>query len=82
MLRYGDVGLCTESGGICPASTICSGRKSQLTGIVLKVPAVSDLKVLKEAPSGPDALPFTPMDEILEHSYLRDLSQRIRTGRI
>jgi len=52
--------------------------KKQLTGIVLKVPAVSDVKILKEAHSGPDALRFTPMDDILEHSYVRDLSERVR----
>ncbi len=52
--------------------------KMQLTGIVLKVPAIWDVKILREAPSGPDALPFTPMDDILEHSYVRDLSERVR----
>ncbi|HTW48482.1 MAG TPA: GGDEF domain-containing protein [Acidobacteriaceae bacterium] len=52
--------------------------KQQLTGIVLKVPALSDLKILKEAPSSPDALPITPMDEILGHSDVQDLSERVR----
>jgi diguanylate cyclase (GGDEF)-like protein len=52
--------------------------KSQLTGIVLKVPALSDLKILQEAPSGFDALPFTPMNEILGHSNVRDLTERVR----
>ncbi len=52
--------------------------KQQLTGIILKVPAISDLRVLQEAPSSPDALPFTPMDEIFGHSYVRDLSERVR----
>ena len=52
--------------------------KQQLTGIVLKVPALSDLKVLGNSPGGPDALPLTPMDDILAHSYVRDLSQRVR----
>jgi diguanylate cyclase (GGDEF)-like protein len=52
--------------------------KMQLTGIVLKVPSVSDVKILKRASSGPDALHFTPMDDILEHSYVRDLSERVR----
>ncbi len=51
--------------------------KKQLTGIVLKVPAASDVKILKEAPSRPEALSFTPMDEILAHSYVRDLSERV-----
>jgi len=52
--------------------------KMQLTGIVLKVFTTSDVKILKEAPRSPEALPFTPMDAILQHSYLRDLSERVR----
>jgi diguanylate cyclase (GGDEF)-like protein len=52
--------------------------KRQLTGIVLKVPAASDVKILKAAPSGPDALPLIPMDRILEHAYVRDLSEPVR----
>ncbi len=52
--------------------------KQQLTGIVLKVPAISDVKVLRAAAGGPEALPITPMDDILEHSYVLDLSQRVR----
>lgn len=52
--------------------------KKQLTGAILKVPALSDVKILREAPSGPGALPTTPMNEILEHSYIRDLSERVR----
>jgi diguanylate cyclase (GGDEF)-like protein len=52
--------------------------KRQLTGAILKVPALSDVKILREAPSGPDALPLTPMNEILAHSYVRDLSDRVR----
>jgi diguanylate cyclase (GGDEF)-like protein len=52
--------------------------KSQLTGIILKVPAISDAKILRGAPRGFDALPVTSMDEILEHSYVRDLSKRER----
>ena len=52
--------------------------KKQLTGAILKVPALSDVKILKEAPSGAGALPITPMNEILEHSHVRDLSERVR----
>jgi diguanylate cyclase (GGDEF)-like protein len=52
--------------------------KEQLTGIILKVPAIEDVKVLKEAPNGAEALPFTPMDAILAHSYVEDLSERVR----
>ena len=52
--------------------------KSQLTGIILKVPALSDVKILKGALSGPGALPVTSLDEILERSYVQDLSARER----
>jgi diguanylate cyclase (GGDEF)-like protein len=52
--------------------------KEQLTGIILKVPGLSGVNILTEAPSGPDALPFTPFDGILEHSSVRDLSERVR----
>jgi len=53
-------------------------KKRQLTGAILKVPSLSDVKILKEAPSGTDALSLTPMNEILEHSHLLDLSERVR----
>jgi diguanylate cyclase (GGDEF)-like protein len=52
--------------------------KQQLTGIVLKAPGLSDLKVLQEAPGGPDVLPIIPMNEVLAHSFVRDLSERVR----
>jgi len=52
--------------------------KQQLTGIILKVPAMSDVKILKEPPADGDALPFTPLDQILGQSYVRDLSARVR----
>jgi diguanylate cyclase (GGDEF)-like protein len=52
--------------------------KMQLIGIVLKVPVISDVAILQRAPSEAVALPFTPMDRILEHSYVRDLTERVR----
>jgi diguanylate cyclase (GGDEF)-like protein len=52
--------------------------KRQLTGAILKVPALSDVKILNEFPTGPGALPITPMDHILAHFYVRDLSERVR----
>ena len=52
--------------------------KNQLTGILLEVPELSGVKVVKRANIGPDALPVTPMDEILQGSYINDLSQRVR----
>jgi diguanylate cyclase (GGDEF)-like protein len=52
--------------------------KDQLTGIVLKVPAFSDVSIIKEAAIGPDAFPLIPMDKILEHSFQQDLSEQVR----
>jgi diguanylate cyclase (GGDEF)-like protein len=52
--------------------------KRQLTGAILKVPALSDVKILNQFPGGPGAIPVTPMDHILAHFYVRDLSERVR----
>jgi diguanylate cyclase (GGDEF)-like protein len=52
--------------------------KQELTGIILKVPAISDLKILQRAPGGSNVLPFTPMDEILAHSFVQNLSEPVR----
>jgi diguanylate cyclase (GGDEF)-like protein len=52
--------------------------KQQLTGIILKVPSTSDVRILEKANTDLEALPFTRMDDILEHSYIRDLSERVR----
>ncbi|HTW80535.1 MAG TPA: GGDEF domain-containing protein [Terracidiphilus sp.] len=52
--------------------------KQQLTGIILKVPAIADVNILKAPPSGRESIPLTPMDGILAHSYVRDLSEEVR----
>ncbi|MFZ0303096.1 MAG: GGDEF domain-containing protein [Terracidiphilus sp.] len=52
--------------------------KNQLTGVVIEVPSIDGLKILKPAASNPDSLPFTPMDEILEHAYVIDQTERVR----
>jgi diguanylate cyclase (GGDEF)-like protein len=60
---------------------VVAGRfdpKNQLTGILLEAPSLSDVKILKRSKTGPEALPVTPMDEILGSSHIRDLSRRIR----
>ena len=60
---------------------VVSGKfdsKMQLIGIVLEVPSLADVKVLKRAPVGLDALPITSMDQVLSSSYTRDLSRRVR----
>lgn len=51
--------------------------KDQLTGIVLKTPAISDVSVLKSAPILARPLPITPMDQILGHSFVQDLSEPV-----
>jgi diguanylate cyclase (GGDEF)-like protein len=70
-LRGADVEVAGSTSGIFDS-------KQQLTGIVLKVPSMSDVRILSEAPAGPDALPLTPMNEILAHSYVQDLSDQVR----
>jgi diguanylate cyclase (GGDEF)-like protein len=60
---------------------VVSGKfdsKMQLTGILLEVPALADVKILKRAQTSPDSLPITPMDEVLPNSYVRDLTPRVR----
>jgi diguanylate cyclase (GGDEF)-like protein len=52
--------------------------KNQMTGVVIESPAIADLKILKPAASSPDSLPFTPMDEILQHSFIHDQTERVR----
>ncbi len=52
--------------------------KNQLTGVVIEVPTIADLKILKPAASSRDSLPFTPMDEILEHAFVNDQTERVR----
>jgi len=53
-------------------------RKLQLTGAILKVPSLSDVTILVKSSSGTREPPFSPMNEIFQHSYVRDLSERIR----
>ena len=52
--------------------------KNQMTGVVIESPSITDLKILKPAPSDPDSLPFTPIDEILEHAFVNDQTERVR----
>lgn len=55
-----------------------SDSKGQLTGIVLAVPSLQEVKILKPAGTSPDLLPLTPMDEVLQGSYVRDSTSRVR----
>ncbi len=52
--------------------------KNQMTGVVIEAPMITDLKILKPAASSPDSLPFTPMDEILQHAFVNDQTERVR----
>ena len=53
-------------------------QKMQQVGTVLDVQNLDDVKVLRRADSSPEALPVTPMDQVLSGYFVRDLSQRIR----
>jgi diguanylate cyclase (GGDEF)-like protein len=60
---------------------VVSGKfdsKMQLIGILLEVPSVADVKVLKQAETNPESLPITPMDQVLYHYSVRDLTRRVR----
>jgi len=52
--------------------------KNQLTGIVLAVPSIADVKILKRAATSPASLPLTPMDEILKVYHVHDRTSRVR----
>ena len=52
--------------------------KNQLTGILLQVNTLADVKVLKPAGSASNLLPVTPMDEVLSGYHVVDLRRRIR----
>ena len=62
-------------------NAVVSGKfdsKMQLVGILLEVPALTDVKILRRAPLNPNALPITPINKVLSTSYVNDLSQRVR----
>jgi diguanylate cyclase (GGDEF)-like protein len=52
--------------------------KNQLTGILLQVPSMADVKILEHAQTDPASLPVTPMDEILKGYYVHDQTERVR----
>jgi diguanylate cyclase (GGDEF)-like protein len=60
---------------------VVSGKfdsKMQLTGILLEVSKLADVKILKRAETSPDSLPITPMDQVLSSYSVRDLTRRVR----
>jgi diguanylate cyclase (GGDEF)-like protein len=52
--------------------------KMQMTGILLEVPSLKDVRIVKRAERAPGALPVTPMDEILKSMDVQDRTQRVR----
>jgi len=62
---------------------VASGRfdgKMEITGAVLDVADLANIKILKRAAVSPWSLPQTPIDQILGSSHIRDLSGRIRVS--
>ncbi|HUN85023.1 MAG TPA: GGDEF domain-containing protein [Terracidiphilus sp.] len=53
--------------------------KQQLTGIVIEVQGISDVKILNPGHAAPLSLPITPMDKILQAYDVNDQSSRVRT---
>ena len=53
-------------------------NKMQLTGILLEIPTLEDIRILKRASGSPWSLPVTPMDDILAGYRLQNLTQRVR----
>ena len=52
--------------------------KMHMTGILMHLQSLSDVKVIKRAASSPWSLPVTPMDRVITVSHLRDFTPRIR----
>jgi len=60
---------------------VVSGKfdsKMQLIGILLEVSTLADVKMVKRAPTSPDLLPMTPMDQVMSTSYVHDQTRRVR----
>ena len=52
--------------------------KMQVTGILLHVNSLADVKVVKHSPKDAWNLPLTPMDQILSGYRVHDMTQRVR----
>ena len=58
-----------------------SGRfdgKMQLTGVMLHVASLANIRVLKRAQASPWSLPVTEMDEILKSYHVVNRTERVR----
>jgi diguanylate cyclase (GGDEF)-like protein len=61
------------------AGARCDG-KAQLTGIVLHIAGLANIKILKSAPVSPWTLPITPMDKILSVYHVENRTKRVRVS--
>ncbi|MFZ0747513.1 MAG: GGDEF domain-containing protein [Terracidiphilus sp.] len=52
--------------------------KMQLTGILLEIPTLTDVRILKHASANPWTLPITSMDQVLSVYHVSNLTQRVR----
>jgi diguanylate cyclase (GGDEF)-like protein len=52
--------------------------KMELTGILLEVASLSDIRIVKRASTLPWTLPVTPMDQVLSVYHVTDSTQRVR----
>ena len=52
--------------------------KMELTGILLEIPSLSDIRIVKRASANPWTLPLIPMDQIISVYHVGDLTQRVR----
>jgi diguanylate cyclase (GGDEF)-like protein len=52
--------------------------KMQVTGVLLHVNSLSNVKLVKHSPKEAWNLPFTPMDQILAGYRVHDMTQRVR----
>jgi len=52
--------------------------KNQMTGVLIEAPSIFDVKVLRPAANTPEALPVTPIDNILQHAFVEDQTERVR----
>ena len=53
-------------------------NKNQMTGILIEVQSIADVKVIQPATVAPTSLPVMPMDEILSVYNVQDRTQRVR----
>jgi hypothetical protein len=52
--------------------------KMHVTGILMHIQSLSDVKIIQRAKSSPWSLPLTPMDRAISVSHLRDSTARVR----